>query len=796
METIVTLKKLILILAANPKNTDRVRLDEEMREIQNGLQRAKQRDEFEIKTLLAPRPIDVRRALLDLKPTVVHFCGHGSGEDGLVFEDEAGLARFVDSRTLTNFFSLFADVVECVLLNACYSDVQATAISERIKYVVGMNKAIGDRAAINFAVAFYDALGAGKTYEFAFDCAKNAIEWDGSPDNLTPVLKQRTDDASSETITGSTLPEITVQNDGSYILPHGFKLKGKNAVYVIRKLPSERVLSVSYIADEESSTPESRERFFIKSIHINSAWSHDEITSKIYKLSQHIQNELDKAERLRNVKNIGRAVDSGEYELVHNGIRYKIPFLVQSYVEGRNLEKYVSEKLTKPGKAFHGIESRESWFDLTKKLLSVLGEIHKSGVAHGDIQPKNIIVEKGKNKDIEVYFVDFGHAFFLNLFFAEKTLLSDYSAIAYVAPEKRNSESYGTTASDIYSLGGILYMLATGEDPPTPKLGKTSLESKFALKEYVITSLVKRNPTLHNECPGVADIIIQCLHYTPEDRARHTDDVLNVLNAFSYAADPHATVDSESLMELAKEVNSEVLDFCRFVGGDSVQRNELFGRIFQLKLQEVLRSLKDMIGGDLVEIRGNRDEIISGFLTYLSILKRRDRYVTTTIPRFWLPSNLGINGRFLRMNELLATKHQVSIRRVFLISSEDQQMEYFHEIIQAQRDLIFRLRDRGVETQSKALNETGYYTGYVEVNPLEQHQLFVSQGHHVGLVQNFNECQNEFDHSVSVIFDTEGLDQAIRRIVLWKITTQRTKRILDEMKLLLERSKTITDFKF
>ncbi len=183
--------KTILILAANPKNTSRLRLDQEVREIDNGLQRARRRDEFNLKQVWAVRRSDFRRAMLDLKPNIVHFCGHGSGEEGIAFEDENGLAKFMSAEALSGFFELFADTVECVVLNACYSEVQAKAIAEHIPYVIGMNKAIGDTAAIEFAVAFYDALGAGESIEFAYRLACNAIQLAGLPENLTPVLNSR-----------------------------------------------------------------------------------------------------------------------------------------------------------------------------------------------------------------------------------------------------------------------------------------------------------------------------------------------------------------------------------------------------------------------------------------------------------------------------------------------------------------------------------------------------------------------------------------------------------------------------
>lgn len=182
--------KTILVLAANPKDTTRLRLDQEIREIENGLQRARKGDEFILKPVLAARPMDVRRAMLDIKPHFVHFCGHGAGEDGIAFEDEHGKTMLVGAEALADFFELFSDSVECVVLNACHSEAQAEAIAQKIKYVVGMKKGIGDNAAIEFAVAFYDALGAGKDIEFAYKLACNAIQWAGLPEHLTPVLKK------------------------------------------------------------------------------------------------------------------------------------------------------------------------------------------------------------------------------------------------------------------------------------------------------------------------------------------------------------------------------------------------------------------------------------------------------------------------------------------------------------------------------------------------------------------------------------------------------------------------------
>jgi hypothetical protein len=178
----------ILLLSANPKGTSRLRLDEEMREIKEGLKRAKKRDDYSIDTAEAVRYRDIHRAILEYEPHIIHFSGHGSGEEGLVFEDETGQTKLVDAEALAGLFQLFANKIECVVLNACYSKYQAQEIARHINYVVGMSQAIQDKAAIEFAVGFYDALGAGQNYEFAYKLGCSVIRMAGIAQELIPQL--------------------------------------------------------------------------------------------------------------------------------------------------------------------------------------------------------------------------------------------------------------------------------------------------------------------------------------------------------------------------------------------------------------------------------------------------------------------------------------------------------------------------------------------------------------------------------------------------------------------------------
>ena len=170
-----------------------------MREIQEKLQLARLREKFLLNQRMSVRPTDISQALLDVQPHIVHFSGHGEASGELCFEDRTGRIHPIVPDALADLFEQFADQVSCVLLNSCYSEIQAVAIAKHIDYVIGMNQAIGDHAAIAFAIGFYQALGAGRTIENAYKLGCVQIRLQNIPEHLTPVLIQRGENPSIQT---------------------------------------------------------------------------------------------------------------------------------------------------------------------------------------------------------------------------------------------------------------------------------------------------------------------------------------------------------------------------------------------------------------------------------------------------------------------------------------------------------------------------------------------------------------------------------------------------------------------
>jgi hypothetical protein len=202
----------ILFLAADPSDAARLRLGQELRDIRAKLQCAKQRDNFSLESRESVRPGDITQAIFDVEPQIVHFSGHGISTGELLFEDILGSTHPVKPDALANLFQLVSEQVNCVVLNACYSEAQAKSIAQHIPFVIGMNQSISDKAAIAFAVGFYGALGSGRSFEDAYKFACVEIQLGGTPGHLIPALYARKDKNIDVALEDLQIPPQAISN--------------------------------------------------------------------------------------------------------------------------------------------------------------------------------------------------------------------------------------------------------------------------------------------------------------------------------------------------------------------------------------------------------------------------------------------------------------------------------------------------------------------------------------------------------------------------------------------------------
>ncbi|HET7499920.1 MAG TPA: CHAT domain-containing protein [Kofleriaceae bacterium] len=205
---------MILFLAANPHDTGRLALDQEARAIHLELKRSGHRDRFEFVTRWAAEPLDLLRELRELKPTVVHFSGHGDGSvaatteaangrdvaapgtpvgapGGLYFHSATGGSQVVTPEAIAETFGAVSAQIRLVVLNACDTAPIAEALRAHVDCVVGISGAIHDDTARSFAIGFYGGLGEHESVAAAFKQGRAAINLSGLPDADQPQLKVR-----------------------------------------------------------------------------------------------------------------------------------------------------------------------------------------------------------------------------------------------------------------------------------------------------------------------------------------------------------------------------------------------------------------------------------------------------------------------------------------------------------------------------------------------------------------------------------------------------------------------------
>lgn len=130
------------------------------------------------------------------------------------------------------------------------------------------------------------------------------------------------------------------------------------------------------------------------------------------------------------------------------------PYFVMEYVEGAHLGQAI-----KAG----NLETNRK-LDLIIQVCKALSYAHKNGVIHRDIKPSNVLIDSNMN----VLVLDFGIAKFLegerrNGHHTQANVVM--GTLDYMSPEQQISSNHVTAASDLYSLGVIMYELFTGVKP-------------------------------------------------------------------------------------------------------------------------------------------------------------------------------------------------------------------------------------------------------------------------------------------------------------------------------------------
>ncbi len=164
----------ILVLIANPQGTQSLNLLPEIRRLKEALRQSELNSHYRVEWEIVKTEKDFRKYIINHKPQLLHFAGHGTMK-GLLLEDQEGNPKILNHVYIVSLLKIYSDRLNCVILNACETANLAEVLSQEINNVIGMNQEVKDEVAIVFAEGFYEALGAGETVENAFEVGKMAV---------------------------------------------------------------------------------------------------------------------------------------------------------------------------------------------------------------------------------------------------------------------------------------------------------------------------------------------------------------------------------------------------------------------------------------------------------------------------------------------------------------------------------------------------------------------------------------------------------------------------------------------
>ncbi|HMV50869.1 MAG TPA: serine/threonine-protein kinase, partial [Blastocatellia bacterium] len=216
--------------------------------------------------------------------------------------------------------------------------------------------------------------------------------------------------------------------------------------------------------------------------------------------------------------NIARLLDGGT-------TAEGMPYFVMEHIEGRPIDDYCES---------HQLKTSER-LELFRTVCAAVHYAHQNLVIHRDIKPTNILV----TEDCTVKLLDFGIAKILNPELADDTIYPTRTwerpmTPAYASPEQVLGHNV-TTATDVYSLGVVLYELLTGQKPYQIK----------SVSPHEIARVVCENEP---ERPSTAVI-----RRTTSDGARETNGNFNVEYAEKLRRQLQGDLDNIVLMALRKE---------------------------------------------------------------------------------------------------------------------------------------------------------------------------------------------------------------------------------------------------
>lgn len=276
--------------------------------------------------------------------------------------------------------------------------------------------------------------------------------------------------------------------EGKYKILRELGRGGFGMVYLAYQEPMDRYVALKALRAGISLTAPSAKERFLREVKIISKLKHPNTVT---------------------IHDFGETADGGVY-------------MTLEYVEGETLKQQLKREFTIEGvRAAH----------IARQIAKSLSEAHRLGIVHRDLKPANIMITNLESEKDFVKVLDFGVARLLD----PKT--SDLTSVGlpdgereligtprYMSPEQVRGEAL-TGASDIYSLGLILYEMITGE-------AAVQGDSTMGLISQQISPEMLQLPLLHSFDPMLQDIIRISTAKAVHDRFQTAEQMADALEQF------------------------------------------------------------------------------------------------------------------------------------------------------------------------------------------------------------------------------------------------------------------------